>query len=458
MPKIIEQKLKSLEAQGVKEVKLALTDIDGVLRGKYLALDKFKAVAKSFGGFCDCVLGWDCNDQLYDNTSFTGWHTAYPDAKYTIDLTTERRIPGEDHIPFFLCEFVGNDGSSLHPVCPRALLRRVLARAEDMGFGFTSAFEYEFFVFRETPHSIREKNYRDLTPLSPGMFGYSVLRNTWLSELFNEFMEFFRKLNIDIEGLHCETGPGVWEAAIVHDKGISGADKANLFKTFSKTFFLKKELLATFMAKWSMQYPGLGGHLHHSLYHLKTGKALFYDPKAPMTMSDTMRQFIAGQLKYMKPFLAMSAPTINSYTRLTKGAWAPNSATWGIDNRTTAIRAICGDEKSQRVEFRIGAADGNPYLVAAAVLGAGLKGIEEKLTLDDPVKGNAYEVQERLPEKFQLPKNLRDATRLFVKSKEARELFGNVFVDHFAQTREWEVREYERNVTDWQMQRYFEII
>jgi glutamine synthetase len=171
-----------------------------------------------------------------------------------------------------------------------------------------------------------------------------------------------------------------------------------------------------------------------------------------------MRQFIAGQLKYMKPFLAMSAPTINSYTRLTKGAWAPNSATWGIDNRTTAIRSICGDEKSQRVEFRIGAADGNPYLVAAAVLGAGLKGIEEKLTLDDPVKGNAYEVQERLPEKFQLPKNLRDATRLFVKSKEARDLFGNVFVDHFAQTREWEVREYERTITDWQMQRYFEII
>ena len=122
------------------------------------------------------------------------------------------------------------------------------------------------------------------------------------------------------------------------------------------------------------------------------------------------------------------------------------------------MRAIPGDEGSQRLEFRIGAADGNPYLVAAAVIGAGLKGIEEKLILDDPIRGNAYEVQEHLPEKFQLPKNLRDATRLFSQSKEARELFGDEFVDHYVSSREWEVREYERTVTDWQLQRYFEII
>lgn len=457
MPHLIEQKIKTLEAEGVNQVKIALTDIDGVLRGKYLALKKFKSVAKATGGFCDCVLGWDCADQLYDNASFTGWHTAYPDALFKVDLSTERRMPGEEHIPFFLCEFVGND-RDLHPICPRSLLRRVLKRAEEMGFGTKYAFEYEFFVFKETPHSIREKNYRDLTPLSPGMFGYSILRNTWLSDLFNEFIDFFRKLDIDIEGLHCETGPGVWEAAIAHDTGVTAADKANLFKTFSKTFFQKKGMIATFMAKWSMNYPGQSGHLHQSLYDLKTGSSVFHEAGAPFCMSDIMRQYIAGVLKYMKPFLVMSAPTINSYTRLTKGAWAPNSATWGIDNRTTALRAIPGDEASQRLEFRIGAADGNPYLVTAAVIGAGLKGIEEKLVLDDPVRGNAYEIQEHLPEKFQLPKNLRDATRLFSQSREARELFGDDFVDHYVSSREWEVREYERTVTDWQLQRYFEII
>lgn len=457
MPHMIEQKLKDLEAEGVNKVKIALTDIDGVLRGKYLSLKKFKSVAKATGGFCDCVLGWDCEDQLYDNAAFTGWHTAFPDALFKIDLSTERRMPEESDVPFFLGEFV-HQSDPLHPICPRSLLRRILQRAENMGLGVKYAFEYEFFVFKENPHSVREKNYQNLTPLSPGMFGYSILRNVWLSELFNEFIEYFKKLQIDIEGLHCETGPGVWEAAIAYDTGITPADKANLFKTLSKTFFQKRDMIATFMAKWSMAYPGQSGHMHQSLYNLETGKSVFYDEDRPHCMSDMMRHYIAGIIKYLKFFLAMSAPTINSYTRLTKGAWAPTSATWGIDNRTAALRAIPGDEHSQRMEFRVSAADGNPYLVAAAVIGAGLKGIEEKLSLGDPVAGNAYEIQEKLPEELQFPTNLRDAIRLFSQSAAARELFGNEFVDHYVSSREWEVREYEKFVTSWQLNRYFEII
>ncbi len=458
MPKNIEKKLKDFEADGVKSVKLALTDIDGVLRGKYISFDKFRSIVQSTGDFCDCMFGWDVNDQLYDNTTFTGWHTAYPDAPYRLDLSTERRLPDEGGIPFYLGEFIGGDGPNSHPVCPRSMLKRVLQRAEDMGYGVNLAFEYEFFVFKETPHSIREKNFRNLTPLSPGMFGYSVIRNTWLSDLFNEFMEYCSNLDMELECLHCETGPGVWEAAIMYDKGITGADKANLFKTFSKAFFLKRELLTTFMAKWSPDYPGQSGHLHHSLFDLKSGEPIFFDASEPDCMSEQMRWFMAGLQKYMRPFLVMSAPVVNSYTRLVKGAWAPTSSTWGIDNRTTALRAINGDPKSQRIEFRVGAADGNPYLVSAAVIGAGLKGIEEKLPLADPVKGNAYDVQDGLPEELQFPANLLDATRIFEESREARELFGEEFVDHFASTRRWEVREHEKQITDWQMERYFEII
>ncbi len=457
MPHLIEEKLTALEAEGVNQVKIALTDIDGVLRGKYLTLKKFKSVARATGGFCDCVLGWDCADQLYDNAAYTGWHTAYPDVAFKIDLSTERRMPEEAHIPFFLGEFVSAD-DDLHPICPRSLLRRVLEKAKDMGFGAKYAFEYEFFVFKETPHSIREKHYRDLTPLSPGMFGYSILRNTWLSDLFNTFMDYFDKLDIELEGLHCETGPGVWETAISHDTGITAADKANLFKTFAKTFFQKQGMVATFMAKWSMDYPGQSGHMHQSLYDLNSGKSVFHDPEAKDGMSEIMRWYTAGVVKYMKEFLVMSAPTINSYTRLTKGAWAPTSAAWGMDNRTTAVRVIPGNDSAQRLEFRIGAADGNPYLVAAAVIGAGLRGIEEKRSLADPVKGNAYEIQDRMPEELQLPTCLKDAARLFKHSAAARELFGDTFVDHFVCTREWEVREYERFVNDWQLKRYFEII
>lgn len=458
MTENIDQKLKDFEAEGVKRIKLAVTDIDGVLRGKYISFDKFRSIVKATGCFCDCIFGWDLNDELYDNATFTGWHTAFPDAPFRLDLSTERRLADEGGIPFYLGEFIPPEGQDFHPVCPRSTLGRVLKRAEDMGFGVNLAFEYEFFVFRETPHTLREKNYRNLTPLSPGRFGYSTIRSTWLSDLFNDFMEYCRVLDIELECLHCETGPGVWEAAIMYDKGILGADKATLFKTFAKAFFLKREMLATFMAKWSLAYPGQSGHVHHSLFDLKTGESAFHDASAPNRMSERMCQFMAGLQKYLRPFLVMSAPVINSYTRLVKGAWAPTSSTWGVDNRTAALRAIPGNEKSQRIEFRVGAADGNPYLMSAAVIGAGLKGIEQKLPLSDPVVGNAYDVEDDLPEELLFPSNLGDATRIFAESKEARELFGNEFVNHFVSTREWEVREHEKQITDWQLDRYFEII
>ena len=156
--------------------------------------------------------------------------------------------------------------------------------------------------------------------------------------------------------------------------------------------------------------------------------------------------------------LPLYAPTINSYTRLVKGAWAPTAATWGLENRTAALRVIRGSQKAQRVEFRIGSADANPYLVAAGNIAAGLQGIREGLSLGDPIVGNAYEQQDDLPEEFQLPSNLIDATRVFAQSDVARSALGDAFVDHFAASRDWEVREYERYVNDWQLKRYFEII
>jgi len=212
------------------------------------------------------------------------------------------------------------------------------------------------------------------------------------------------------------------------------------------------------MARWNLDYPGQSGHIHQSLYNLKTKKPLFYDSKREGGMSGLMENYVAGQVKYIKSFLSLAAPTINSYARLVKGFWAPTAATWGIDNRTTALRVISGGEKSQRVEFRVGSADANPYLAAAAIIGAGLLGIEEKLKLQKPIKGNAYEAQDSLPEALQFPTNLRSSVENLRKSKEARKIFGEKFVEHYISTREWEVREYEKAVTDWQLKRYFEII
>jgi glutamine synthetase len=206
-----------------------------------------------------------------------------------------------------------------------------------------------------------------------------------------------------------------------------------------------------------MDYPGQSGHVHQSLVDAN-GAGQFHDAAAEHNMSALMRQYVAGQQKFLKPFLSLCAPTINSYTRLVKGAWAPTAVAWGVDNRTTALRVITGSEQSQRVEFRIGPADANPYLIAAASLGAGLLGIEQQLDPGEPLTGNAYEQEADFPTERQLATNLRDATRDLAASTEARELFGNEFVDHFIASRDWEVREHERHVTDWQLQRYFEII
>ncbi len=453
-----EELISKYRNEGIQRIKLGVTDVDGVVRGKYISLDKFESIAGGTSGFCDCVMGWDVDDQLYDNATFTGWHTAFPDALYRLDLATERRLQDEGNIPYFIGEFVSDDRESLHPICPRSRFKQVLSVARDMGFEARMAFEYEFFIFNETPQSARDKNYTDLVPLSPGNFGYSILRTNTHSELFNELMDYCIAHDFALEGLHCETGPGVWEAAIGVDDGLNSADKAVLFKTFAKSFFQKREKIATFMAKWSMDYPGQSGHCHQSLTEIKSGKNAFHDPADVTGMSEVQKHYVAGLQKYLRAFLALTSPTINSYTRLVKGAWAPTAASWGIENRTTALRVIPGAEKSQRVEFRIGSADANPYLVAAATLGAGLLGIEEQLPLDSPVVGNAYEIQDQLPGEYQLPGNLRDAVRDLAESKEARKVFGEDFIDHYIASRDWEIREYERHVNDWQLKRYFEII
>ena len=448
--------ITTYEQSGIKRVKLAFVDVDGVLRGKYISLSKFKSIAAGSSGFCDCVLGWDVDDQLYDNASFTGWHTAFPDAPYRIDLTTERRLRDENDIPFFLVEFIGETAG--HPICPRSRLKQVLLLAEEMGYEPRMAFEYEFFIFRESAQSVRDKNFQGLIPLTPGNFGYSVLRTLSESDLFNDFMDYCIDHGLDIEGLHCETGPGVWEAAIGVDGALAAADKAALFKTFAKAFFQRRELIATFMAKWSMDYPGQSGHLHQSLNAIDTSKNIFFDETDPQNMSDTMRFYVGGLQKHMKSFLAMTSPTVNSYTRLVRGAWAPTAATWGVENRTAALRVIKGDTKSQRVEFRVGSADANPYLTAAANIAAGLDGINNKIEPEAPVEGNAYDLQDDLPERLQLSSNLRDANYAFNRSAVARQYLGDTFVDHFSASRDWEVREYERSVNDWQLKRYFEII
>lgn len=449
--KTVEDAKKIVEERKLSHIKVGLIDIDGIMRGKYMSREKFFSSLDHGFAFCDVVLGWDSNDEVYDNTTYTGWHTGYPDAPARILPESCRELPFEQNGLFFLCDFT----APADTICPRRTLQRILNKADDMGFKAFGSLEYEFFVFRETPESIREKSYLDLDPLAPDAFGYSVIRNTVETEVYQEIIRLSEEMDFPIEGLHEESGPGVIEGAITVDEAGEAADKAALFKTFIKVAMQRMGFMATFMAKWSQDWPGQSGHLHLSLTN-KDGFSVFYEAENEHNMSDTMRHFLAGQQKLMPEFLAMVSPTINSYSRMVPGSWAPTDASWGVENRTCALRVIKGNPKSQRVEYRIGAADGNPYLVMAAALASGLYGIENKLEPDTMVVGNAYD--QKFSESLRLPTTLWDAAQRFKNSQAAKELFGEAFVSHFAATREWEEREFRKHVTDWELKRYFEII
>jgi glutamine synthetase len=434
----------------LSHIKVGVFDMDGVLRGKYMSRAKFISALKNGFGFCDVVLGWDSDDQLYDNVKFTGWHTGYPDAPVRILPETCRDLPWEDTV-FFLAEFEG----TAEDLCPRGVLRKAIAKAEKMGLKAFAALEFEFFVFDETPKSVREKGYRNLEPIAPGNFGYSVIRNSGDSELYETILKTAEIMDFPIEGLHEETGPGVLEAAIGVDEILSAADKGAMFKTFTKIICQKVDLMACFMAKWSPDYPGQSGHIHISLQN-PDGSSAFYDADAPDTMSDTMRSFVAGCQRLMPEMLVMVSPTINSFSRMVPGAWAPTNATWGVENRTCALRVIAGGPSSQRLEYRIGAADLNPYLALAAVLASGLYGIENGLKLEEGISGNAYD-QPSNP-LWDLPQTLWEAAEAFEGSQAAKEMWGEEFVHHFAASRKWEEREFRKAITDWELSRYFEII
>jgi glutamine synthetase len=440
-----------LTTHEIEHVKIGVFDGDGVMRGKYLARDKFLTALDRNLGFCDVILGWDSNDQLFDNTAFTGWHTAYPDAAVRILSATRREIPFEPKTLLFLGEFAGRAES----VCPRGTLRRVLERAARMGYLVYAAAEFEFFLFEETPHSIREKGYRQLKTMTPGAFGYSLLRASVHSDLYQELLDLAQAMRFPIEGLHTETGPGVLEAALSYCEALEAADRAALFKTFAKVLAQRRGLMATFMAKWSNSVPGQSGHLHISLRG-NDGQSIFHDASKPHEMSDAMRWFVGGQQALMPELLSMVACTVNSYSRLVPGYWAPTAATWGVENRTTALRVIRGGPSSQRIEYRIAAADINPYIALAAAIGSGLWGIENRIEPDAAIEGNAYTLQH--PPHRRLPATLYEAAERLAASEAARALFGDAFVEQHAATRQWEEREFRKAITDWELARYFEII
>jgi glutamine synthetase len=441
-----EEILREVKNSPNPKVKVAVTDIDGVLRGKYIHKDKFLSAAKDGFGFCNVVFGWDINDLALDGLEYTGWHTGYPDAEAYLDLSTYRKVPWDQDVPFFL-------GNFHLDICPRQLLKKVKADCEQAGFRPFFGQEFEWFNFQGTTDEANAQEFRQLKPLSPGMFGYSLLRMSLNTDFFNELYDLCDKFRVPLEGLHTETGPGVLEAAILYGDILESADRAVLFKSAAREIGHRHGIMPTFMAKINSKLPGCSGHIHQSLWDEKNN--LFFEEKGNHKMSSLMESYLAGLLHCLPHVLPMYAPTINSYKRLVEGAWAPTTLTWGVDNRTTCIRALPVSPKAARIELRVVGSDANPYLAHAASLASGLYGIKHKLKLTTPETiGNGYQDLKN----GVLPRNLMEATLKMRDSKLAAELFGDTFVKHFTRTREWEWQQYQKEVTDWEYKRYFEIV
>ncbi|MBW2405627.1 MAG: glutamine synthetase [Deltaproteobacteria bacterium] len=404
-----EELRRDFNEKGIKKVKLGGFDVDGVLRGKHVSLEKFWSALEKGFGFCDVIFGWDVADRLYDNAKVTGWATGYPDALARIDASTFRVLPDAPDTAHFIVDFYTQDEEP-HPACPRNLLKTVINRASEAGFSAKFSAEFEFWVFRETPESLHEKDFRKLDPLSPGMFGYSWLRAGQHQALVDDILDTCGAYDIEIEGLHPETGPGVWEAALRYDDVLAAADKGALFKTTLKQICARHDLSVTFMAKWNADMPGSSGHIHQSLWDA------------------------GGQINL----------------------FAAAGASWGIENRTCGSRVILGQsDHATRIELRQTAADINPYIVMAACLGSGLYGIANRIdppamTVGDATSGG----DPALP----LPLTLEAAVEKLRGSKAARQALGEEFVDHFIRSRDWECREYRKAVTDWELRRYFEAV
>ena len=438
--------------RGIETVKIGTPDMDGVYRGKRLSARQFLA-GRDGPGFaqCDVIFGWDIAEEVITGESLAigSADTGFADVLLKPDLPTFRIVPWEPATASVVCDVYDEHGGLLE-VAPRSVLRRVIERASAAGFEANMAVELEIRMFREDQQSLRAKSYGGLTPLSPGLNCYSISHASADEEVVGALRRHMDAYGVEVEGYNREHGEGMYEVNLRYTNALEAADRGMLLKSGAKEILAQAGVVPTFMAKYSDEIDGCSGHIHQSLR--RGNESAFWEEAEPHGISETMRRYVAGALATMPELFALYAPNINSYKRYVSGSWAPTAASWGIENRTTALRVIAGGPSSIRVEHRVPGADVNPYLGFAACLAGGLSGIERKLEPPPPLRGNAYDAEGLAP----LPRTLEEAIGLFERSDVARDFFGDAFVDHYAAMRRWEVEKHRRAVTEWERRRYFE--
>jgi glutamine synthetase len=434
----------------VDTVLVCIIDMQGRLMGKRFHAEAFLEMAEDETHCCNYLLATDLEMATPDGYASTSWERGYGDYIMKPELSTLRSVPWLDGTAMVLCDVLDHHTHEPVPHAPREILKRQVARAKALGFDPIMATELEFFLFQGTADEIARGGFRDLTPISNYNEDYHIFQTSKEEPVMRPIRNNLRAMGIPVEGSKGEAEAGQEELNIKYADALSTADHHTLAKHGIKEIAHQQGFAASFLPKWHQDRVGSAAHVHQSLW--KDGANAFQDSARDLGKSELMDHYMAGLIAYASEYTCFMAPYINSYKRFAKGSFAPTQTVWSVDNRTAAFR-LCGDgTKAVRVECRIPGADMNPYLAQAAMLAAGLKGIEEKLALPDPFRGDAYAEDDAL----HIPRTLRDAREALLGSEMLREAFGDEVVIHYARAAEWEIEEFNRVVTDYEIARGFE--
>ncbi|WP_371154189.1 glutamine synthetase family protein [Jannaschia sp. 2305UL9-9] len=425
-------------------------DMQGRLMGKRFHAVNFVETSFKETHCCNYLLATDLEMATPPGYAATSWESGYGDYVMAPDLTTIRRLPWLEGTAMVLCDILDHHTHEPVPHSPRQMLKKQVARLKELGFDAMMATELEFFLFEQSFDDIRKNGFRDLVPISGYNEDYNILQTTKEEGVMRPIRNGLFDAGLPIENSKGEAETGQEELNIRYCDALDCADHHTIAKNAIKEIAWQKGHAATFLPKWHHSKVGSSSHVHQSLW--KDGEPAFYDPSADLGMSDIMRHYMAGLIAYSPDYTFFLAPYVNSYKRFAKGTFAPTKTVWSVDNRTAGFR-LCGDgTKGIRAECRIGGSDLNPYLAQAAMLAAGIKGIEDKMELAPATTGDVYEDAKAQD----VPQTLRAATEKLRNSAFLRAAMGDDVIDHYTRCAEWEQEEFDRVVTDWEIARGFE--
>jgi glutamine synthetase len=434
-----------VEAGRIDTVLIAMTDMQGRLQGKRLTATHFlDEVVEHDAEGCNYLLAVDVEMNTVEGYAMSSWERGYGDFVFKPDLSTLRIVPWQEGTALAMCDLVWEDGSPV-VASPRQILKRQLERLSERGLEAFVGTELEFLVFMDTYEEAWRKGYRDLEPANYYNVDYSLLGTARVEPLLRRIRNSMARAGLAVENAKGECNYGQHEINFKFDRALATADGHAIYKNGAKEIAAQEGCSISFMPKFN-ELEGNSCHIHLSLRG-EDGTPVFADDHG---FSKTFESFIAGQLSCLRELTLFFAPNINSYKRFAVGSFAPTAVAWGKDNRTCSMRVV-GHGNSLRVENRLPGGDVNPYLALAAMIAAGLHGIDNELPLEEETAGNAYEA-----DKPHVPTNLREARELFANSETAREAFGEEVVEHYLNMARVEIEAFEAAVTDWERYRTFE--